>query len=227
MARKWTEAQSDAIRARRGSLLVSAAAGSGKTAVLVERVIERLTDPEHPTPADRLLVVTFTRAAAAEMSARISRQLTLLLEQSPHDVHLQRQQLLMTRAHISTIHSFCGDLVREFFYKLNLSPDFRILDDSEMAVLRADAMEETLEQYYASGDEGFTALVDAFGAGRDDSRIVRTVDTLYDFVRSHPFPNRWLERQADAYRHISDPACTKWGETVLSFAQQAAEYASP
>ena len=225
MARKWTEAQSDAIRARRGSLLVSAAAGSGKTAVLVERVIERLTDPEHPTPADRLLVVTFTRAAAAEMSARISRQLTLLLEQSPHDVHLQRQQLLMTRAHISTIHSFCGDLVREFFYKLNLSPDFRILDDSEMAVLRADAMEETLEQYYASGDEGFTALVDAFGAGRDDSRIVRTVDTLYDFVRSHPFPNRWLERQADAYRHISDPACTKWGETVLSFAQQAAEYA--
>ena len=94
-----------------------------------------------------------------------------------------------------------------------------------MAVLRADAMEETLEQYYASGDEGFTALVDAFGAGRDDSRIVRTVDTLYDFVRSHPFPNRWLKRQADDYRNISDPACTKWGETVFSFAQQAAEYA--
>ena len=225
MARKWTEAQTDAIRARGGSLLVSAAAGSGKTAVLVERVLERLTDPVHPTPADRLLVVTFTRAAAAEMSARISRQIALLLEENPRDVHLQRQQILMARAHISTIHSFCGDLVREFFYKLDISPDFRILDDSEMAVLRADAIEEVLEDYYGRGDEGFLTLIDAFAAGRDDSRIVRTVDTLYDFVRSHPFPGRWLREKAAAYRNVADPADTRWGETVFAFAEQAADYA--
>ena len=225
MARQWTPAQTDAIRARGGSLLVSAAAGSGKTAVLVERVLERLTDPEHPTAADRLLVVTFTRAAAAEMSARISRQIALLLEQNPRDVHLQRQQIRMARAHISTIHSFCGDLVREFFYKLEISPDFRILDDSEMAVLRADAVEEVLEEYYGRGDEGFLALIDAFAAGRDDSRIVRTVDTLYDFIRSHPFPERWLREKAAAYRDVTDPAQTEWGKTVLAFAEQAVEYA--
>lgn len=225
MARQWTPAQTDAIRARGGSLLVSAAAGSGKTAVLVERVLERLTDPEHPTAADRLLVVTFTRAAAAEMSARISRQIALLLEQNPRDVHLQRQQIRMARAHISTIHSFCGDLVREFFYKLEISPDFRILDDSEMAVLRADAVEEVLEDYYGRGDEGFLALIDAFAAGQDDSRIVRTVDTLYDFIRSHPFPERWLREKAAAYRDVTDPAQTEWGKTVLAFAEQAVEYA--
>ncbi len=225
MARKWTEAQTDAIRARGGSLLVSAAAGSGKTAVLVERVLERLTDPVHPTPADRLLVVTFTRAAAAEMSARISRQISLLLEENPRDVHLQRQQILMARAHISTIHSFCGDLVREFFYKLDISPDFRILDDSEMAVLRADAVEEVLEDYYGRGDEDFLALIDAFAAGRDDSRIVTTVDTLYDFIRSHPFPERWLREKAAVYRNVTDPAATRWGETVFTFAGQAVDYA--
>ncbi len=225
MARQWTEAQTDAIRARGGSLLVSAAAGSGKTAVLVERVLERLTDPEHPTAADRLLVVTFTRAAASEMSARISRQLSLLLEKNPRDVHLQRQQLLMARAHISTIHSFCSDLVREFFYKLDISPDFRILDDSEMAVLRADAVEEVLEDYYGRGDADFLELIDAFAAGRDDSRITRTIDTLYDFVRSHPFPERWLREKAAAYRDVTDPGATMWGETVFSFAEQAAEYA--
>ncbi len=225
MAREWTEAQADAIRARRGSLLVSAAAGSGKTAVLVQRVLERLTDPEHPTDADRLLVVTFTKAAAAEMSARISRQIALLLEQNPGDVRLQRQQILMARAHISTIHSFCGDLVREYFYKLNISPDFRILDDSEMAVLRADAMEEVLEECYGRGDEAFFALIDAFAAGRDDSRIVRTVDTLYDFIRSHPFPGRWLREKAAMYRQTGDPASTLWGKAVLSFGEQAAEYA--
>ena len=105
MGRNWTPGQRDAIEARGGTLLVSAAAGSGKTAVLVQRVIERLTDERHPTDADRLLVVTFTKAAAAEMRDRIAAQIALLLEEDPYNVRLQRQQILLARAQISTIHS--------------------------------------------------------------------------------------------------------------------------
>ena len=134
MGRNWTPGQRDAIEARGGTLLVSAAAGSGKTAVLVQRVIERLTDERHPTDADRLLVVTFTKAAAAEMRDRIAAQIALLLEEDPYNVRLQRQQILLARAQISTIHSFCSELVRENFYKLGVSPDFRILDDAEMTL---------------------------------------------------------------------------------------------
>lgn len=180
MGRNWTPGQRDAIEARGGTLLVSAAAGSGKTAVLVQRVIERLTDERHPTDADRLLVVTFTKAAAAEMRDRIAAQIALLLEEDPYNVRLQRQQILLARAQISTIHSFCSELVRENFYKLGVSPDFRILDDAEMTLLRNDAMAQVLDEYYALSDPSFLELVDAFSAGRDDARIVSTVETLYE-----------------------------------------------
>ena len=105
----------------------------------------------------------------------------------------------MARAHISTIHSFCGDLVREFFYKLDISPDFRILDDSEMAVLRADAIEEVLEDYYGRGDEGFLTLIDAFAAGRDDSRLAELVLELYEKLQSHAYPEQWLEKNQAAW----------------------------
>ena len=122
MSREWTQEQKNAIDARDGTLLVSAAAGSGKTAVLVQRVIERLTDPVHPSDADRLLVVTFTKAAAAEMKDRIAARISELLVQDPTNRNLQRQQLLLGRAQISSIHSFCNELIKENFYKLNLSP---------------------------------------------------------------------------------------------------------
>lgn len=197
--RKWTPSQQDAISARDGTLLVSAAAGSGKTAVLVRRVIERITDPHHPADADRLLVVTFTRAAAAEMSSRIAAEISRLLEADPFNVRLQRQQILLTRAHISTIHSFCSEIIRENFYKLDISPDFRILDDSEMNLLRSDAIAAVLEEFYAQDDPIFRDLVEAFASGRDDDRIIQTVNRLYDFVRSHPFPKHWLAEKSAMY----------------------------
>lgn len=165
MGRNWTPGQRDAIEARGGTLLVSAAAGSGKTAVLVQRVIERLTDERHPTDADRLLVVTFTKAAAAEMRDRIAAQIALLLEEDPYNVRLQRQQILLARAQISTIHSFCSELVRENFYKLGVSPDFRILDDAEMTLLRNDAMAQVLDEYYALSDRRFWSWWTPFPLG--------------------------------------------------------------
>lgn len=222
--RNWTPGQQDAISARGGTLLVSAAAGSGKTAVLVQRVIERITDPAAPTEADRLLVVTFTKAAAAEMSSRIAAEVSRLLEADPFNVRLQRQQVLLTRAHISTIHSFCSDLIRENFYKLGVSPDFRILDDNEMNLLRSDAISAVLEEFYAQNDPVFTDLVEAFSSGRDDDRLIQTVNRLYDFVRSHPFPKRWLAEKSAMYAREETPSKTVWGQTVLRFAQDALDY---
>ncbi len=224
MSRNWTEEQKDAIRARGGTLLVSAAAGSGKTAVLVQRVLERLTDPVRPTDADRLLVVTFTRAAAAEMSGRIESEIARMLEKDPENAHLRRQQLLLPRAHISTIDSFCADLVRQNFYRLGVAPDFRVLDDSEDTVLRSDAADQALREFYERGDAAFYEFVESFSSGRDDAGVARTVNRLYDFVRSHPFPRRWMKEKAELYGAGRPAGKTVWGRTLLAFARDAADY---
>ena len=138
--RRWTPDQKNAISARDGTVLVSAAAGSGKTAVLVERVIQILTDKGRPCDADRLLVVTFTKAAAAEMKERISARISEMLLAEPSNRNLQRQQLMLANAHISTIHSFCNELIRENFFELDMSPEFRIADENEMMLLKDEAM---------------------------------------------------------------------------------------
>lgn len=156
--KKWTQSQKNAIYAQNGSLLVSAAAGSGKTAVLVERVIARITDPDNPVDADRLLVVTFTRAAAAEMKERISLKLDELIAENPLDGALRRQQLLLSKANISTIHSFCSELVRESFFALDISPDFRLAEESELAILKAEAINNVLENLYENEGEAFRSL---------------------------------------------------------------------
>ena len=224
MSRKWTESQLDAIRARGGTLLVSAAAGSGKTAVLVQRVIECITDPVNPTDADRLLVVTFTKAAAAEMRSRISAELSRMLEADPFNARLQRQQLLLSRAHISTIDSFCADIVRQNFFRLGISPDTRVLDESGMSVLRAEAADETLNEFYEKNDPAFYDFVEACSSGRDDAAVENAVGCLYDFVRSHPFPTRWLAEKASMYETPSGASQTVWGKTILSYAEDAADY---
>ncbi len=224
MARNWTEQQKDAINARRGSLLVSAAAGSGKTAVLVERFLQRITDPEKPSDADRLLVVTYTRAAAEEMRSRISRQIDQLLEKDPGNLHLRRQQVLVAQAHISTIHSFCADLIRENFFRLSVAPDFRILEDTELGILREDVLSRVLERYYAQKDPAFFALAEAFSVGRDDRKMADAIGSLYDFIRSHPFPKRWLREKAAMY-HTEQPfSQTPWGEVLLQHAIQVISY---
>ncbi|MCI9576479.1 MAG: helicase-exonuclease AddAB subunit AddA [Clostridiales bacterium] len=223
--RSWTENQRDAIDARQGTLFVSAAAGSGKTAVLVQRVIERLTDPVSPSDADRLLVVTFTNAAAAEMKERIGERLAELLEKNPSDRQLQRQQMLLQRANISTIHSFCSDLVRENFYKLNISPDFRILEEHEWKLLREQAMAQVLEQAYAQASPDFQAFLEGFCAERNDQRLMGLIDRLYDFLRTHPFPKRWMEEQEQAYRADMPIGQTPWGQVILDYAVGMASYA--
>ncbi len=148
MATKWTDEQKKVIETRHRNLLVSAAAGSGKTAVLVERIIRMITDPEHPVDIDKLLVMTFTNAAAAEMRERVETALGKLLDEYPGNKNLERQNTLIHHAKITTIDSFCLNLLREHFHELDLDPGFRVADEGELMLLKADVMKELLEEYY-------------------------------------------------------------------------------
>lgn len=224
MGREWTENQRDAIYARGGSLIVSAAAGSGKTAVLVQRVIERITDREKPCDADRLLVVTYTRAAAAEMLQRINDRLSELLEKDPLNQHLRRQQNLLAKADISTIHSFCSRLIREFAGALDISADMRIGEDGELMVLRNEAMDVTLDEFYGENNIYFNRLASAFSSGRDDVNLRNIILRLYDFLRSHPFSDSWLEEKLDYYSGEREISQTVWGSIIRDYCAGAARY---
>ena len=190
--RIWTPQQRSAIDAAGGTLLVSAAAGSGKTAVLVQRVIERLTsdDPDRYCDADRLLIVTFTRAAAAEMKERITAELQKKAEQDPWDARMRRQMILIRKAPICTIDSFCSRLVRDNFYKLEIAPDFRIADESELKILKDECINDVLERNYAEGDEDFFELVEQLIGDKNDSELSELLKSLDFYIGSFPFPER-------------------------------------
>lgn len=224
--REWTPRQRQCIEARGGTVLVSAAAGSGKTSVLVERVIRRLTDDESPVDADRLLVVTFTKAAAAEMKQRLSAALSQKMANDPHNRRLQRQQMLLPRAHISTIHSFCSSLLREHFHLLDLSPQFKVAEDTDIQLLLQDAMGEVLETSYEEGDPAFLELAALLGSGRDDRGLGEAVLKLYRFIQSHPFPDEWLRVQESLYADDALPENTEWGRLVRNHAAGALRHSA-
>ncbi len=217
--RQWTESQWDAISARQGTVLVAAAAGSGKTAVLVQRAIERLTDPEHPTDADRMLIVTFTKAAAAEMRARLEKELYGMLRRDPGNPRLRRQSLLLSQAHIGTVDSFCAEMVREFFHLLDLSPDFKIMSDKQEEELTASALNEALSDAFEKGT--VSELADAFTGERDDRRLLEMALSLYRFMQSHPFPEKWLREKVDLYFQGDG---SQWEKVILEYAGETAEH---
>lgn len=193
MERKWTPAQKSAIDTRGCNVLVSAAAGSGKTAVLVERIISMITDPDKNIDIDRLVVVTFTKAAAAQMKDKIRKALDSMLDENPGDVNLLRQITLLNNAQITTIDSFCLWIIRNHFPEVNLDPGFRIMDEGEKKLIENDVLEDVLEEFYAEADEEFFNLVDAFGMGRDDSGLVSIIDKIYRFSRSNPWIDEWFD----------------------------------
>ena len=192
MANRWTEKQFKAIRTNGCNILVAAAAGSGKTAVLVEHIIRKIT-AEDGTDVDRMVVVTFTKAAAAEMKQRIREALDAMLQENPGNERLIRQMTLIHNAPITTIDSFCLNIVRNYFTDIELDPGFRIADEGEMKLLENDIMEEMLEEYYASENQVFFDFVDAYGTGRDDTKIVDIILKLYRFARSYPWPEEWFK----------------------------------
>ena len=201
MGRNWTEQQKMAIEARDGSILVSAAAGSGKTAVLVERVIRRITDDKKLCPANNLLIVTFTKAAANEMRERINEALDKKIKENPENSFLREQQMLLPDAQICTIDSFCNSLVKENFHFLDISPDFGIIDDSQHSILINQAVDCILEKKYAERSPAFMLLTETFFANRDDRELANSIVQLYRYSTAYPFPEKWLDSIIDSYKN--------------------------
>ncbi len=201
MARSWTAAQRAAIDARGADILVAAAAGSGKTAVLVERIINRITDESQPVDLDRLLVVTFTNAAAAEMRQRIGAALTEQLEQFPGDQVAARQLTLLPRASITTIHAFCLRILRSNFHLLDLDPGFRLADPTENELIRLSALEEVIDEMYEDPvyATDFLALTEAYLNIRQTEDFYGLLNHIYDFAMSLPNPKGWLKESADRF----------------------------
>ncbi len=193
----WTPEQSRVIVSRGENLLVSAAAGSGKTAVLVERIIRMVTEGEHPLDIDRLLVMTFTNAAASEMRERIGAAIEKKLREEPENEHLQIQSTLIHHAQITTIDSFCLKVIREHFHLLDLDPSFRIGDEGELLLLRGDVMRELLEDRYAGGSESFFRFVETYAQGKSDAGIEDYILQVYTFAQSNPYPAQWISRCRD------------------------------
>ena len=193
MSVKLTKQQQLAVDCRNGSLIVSAAAGAGKTAVLVRRVLGLLTDPADPCGVDQLLVVTFTNAAAGEMRQRIGDELRRRLAEQPDNIHLRRQLGLLGTARIQTVHAFCQSLVREHFTLCGVEPDFRLADETQCALLLEQALNDTLEQAYRQGEPGFTTLCETLTDGRSDRALSQAVLDMHEKLRSHPDPEKLLE----------------------------------
>ncbi|OPH58593.1 helicase-exonuclease AddAB subunit AddA [Paenibacillus ferrarius] len=219
----WTDDQWDAITLKGQNMLVAAAAGSGKTAVLVERIIRRISDEWEPVDVDRLLVATFTKAAASEMKHRIRDALEQELMKQPHSQHLRKQLALMGRASITTLHSFCLEVVQRYFSLIRLDPGFRIANETEAELLRQDLLGEMLEEYYAASGENsaFWRLVDSFSGERNDDAIMQLIQKLYDVSRSHPWPEHWLRATASMF---GPPAAQEMPEEVASVVEEALPY---
>ena len=228
MSFAFTESQRRAIEDRGSALLISAAAGSGKTRVLTERLLSYVADPDAPTDVDHFLVITFTRAAASELRARIIAALSGLAAERPGDLRIRRQQSLCCRAPIGTIHSFCAGLIREYCQALGVSPAFTVLDEDRCETMKQSIASRLLDRRYEriGEDAGFRLLVDTVGAGRDDSRLEGTLLLLHEKLRSHPDYEQWAAQQRAAFEldGVRDAGETVWGRELLDAALRSARY---
>ncbi len=201
---KWTDEQQKVITLRDRNILVAAAAGSGKTATLVERILTYLCREENPGDIDRLLVLTFTKAAAAEMRERVGKAIEERLLENPDHVHLQRQSTLVHNAQITTIDSFCLYVVRNYFHLLSLDPGFRLGDEGELKLLKKDVLGELLEEYFQEGREEFYAFVEAYATGKRDEVLEKLVLDLAEFSQGYPYPIRWLRECREAFAGLEE-----------------------
>ena len=211
---KWTEEQQQAINEKGANILVAAAAGSGKTAVLVERIINKVINEK--IDIDRILVVTFTSAAASEIRERILEAIYKKLEENPEDTNLQKQINLINKANISTIHSFCLDVIRNNFYELDISSNFRVADTTEIELMKYEVLDELFEEKYLSNDKDFEDLINIYTGYRGDEGLQNLVLNIYKFIQSSPFPEKWLNDKVNLFKNTNqDFAQTIWGKTIL------------
>ena len=214
---KWTPEQEQAINTKDCNLLVAAGAGSGKTAVLVERIIKKIT--EDNIDIDKLLVVTFTNAAASEMRERVADRLYKLLAEKP-DMH--KQIMLLNKASIMTLHSFCLKVIRDNFFKIDLDPNFRIGDNTECELLKFESVEEVLEEVYATESDEYSELIDIYTDKKSDDLIKEIILNIYKFIQSSPYPFEWLDEKCEMYNvdENEDFAETPWGTYLLNYAKE-------
>ncbi len=213
---KWTSEQNNAICARNRNIIVSAAAGSGKTAVLVERVIRLITDKDNPIDVDKFLVVTFTNAAAQEMKARISSSLEKIIKNDPNNNNALRQMSLLPSAKICTIDAFCLNLVKDNFFKLGINQDFSLIDESEASLIAENALNTVLEQFFDDKDNDFLSLVELLSSPKDDKALISTIKKLHTYIYAQPFPMKWLNEIVEFYNPAIDLKDSVWYESLLN-----------
>lgn len=217
MADQLTTQQRCAVENRGGRLLVSAAAGSGKTKVLVDRLLRYVTDPDDPADLDEFLMITYTKAAATELRGKIAKELTARIAQEPENRRLQKQMQRLFLTKISTVHGFCGDLLREYAYRLDIAADFRVADENECRQMRNNVLSDLLDQAYENPGPDFRAFADTQGIGRDDRLLPQLIEQVYDSARCHKNPEQWLEQclENTNSEQIHDAAETTWGWYLL------------
>ena len=224
MAEKLTPQQQEAVFNRGGKLLVSAAAGSGKTKVLVDRLLSYVTDTTDPANLDEFLIITYTKAAASELRSKIAAKLTERIAQDPENKHLQKQMQRLFLAKISTVHSFCSDILREYAYKVDLSPDFRVADETESRELRDQVMTALLDDVYKNihTNDSILAFIDTQGLGRDDRLVPEILEKVYDSARCHMDPEKWLDQCLKNYDLTEDLdiSQTIWGGYLMEDLKQ-------
>ena len=214
---KWTEEQKQAIYEKGSNILVAAAAGSGKTAVLVERIINKIINEN--IDIDKLLVVTFTNAAASEMRERVLDAIYKKIDENPEDERLQRQVTLLNKASICTIDSFCLDVVRNNFFEIDISQNFRIGDTTEIEILKQDVLEDLFEEKYEAEDKNFEKLINTYTSYKDDTPLKELILKIYTYIQSNPFPEKWLHEKIEMFnlseKLDQDFAKTIWGKLLL------------
>ena len=212
---KWTKEQTLAIEEKDKNILVSAAAGSGKTAVLAKRIINRIINDK--IDIDKILVVTFTKAAASEMRGRILDAIYKEIEKDNTNKHLQKQLTLLPKANICTIDAFCLDIVKNNFFEIGISPNLRIAEGTEIEILKEETLEEIFDEKYEEKDEDFIELVNRYTNYRDDSNLKNIIFEIFNFIQSTPFPDKWLEEKVEMFNleNISFEK-TIWGEILFN-----------
>ena len=214
MGTTWTKEQLSAIQDKGNNILVAAAAGSGKTTVLVERIIRKIIDDK--IDIDKILVVTFTNAAASEMRERILTALYNQIEKDPLNKQLRKQIILLNKASICTIDSFCLDVIKNNFFEIGASSNFRIADNTELELLKQDALEETFEELYLNNDEEFQKLIENYSGYKDDENLKNIILKIYNFIQSAPFPEDWLEEKVQIFNSNKEKFSeTAWAKILL------------
>ena len=195
--RKWTTEQMQAIKLKGANILVSAAAGSGKTSVLVERIVNKIINDG--VDIDKILVVTFTNAAASEMRQRLMDAIYKKIDENPNDDNLQRQLMLINKANISTIHSFCLNVIRNNFFEIGISNNFRVADSTEIEIMKQEVIEDIFDNEYESQNEDFTKILEKYATYNDDEKLKELILRIYEFIQSDPFPDKWLQNAVESY----------------------------